>query len=354
MAIAVEAFTAYMNARVRGMKRALMSSAELEVLLDRANAPAMAEALLSSSYEQEMADALTHSEGANAIEEAVTRNLTVTFAKLRRIGSGKQAELVDTFLARWDLSAVKALLRTRHHGLDAQTGASSLVPGPSLPVPLMNELAAQDSMEALVRGLAAWNPKLCRHLLDALPKYLESRDLRVLEESLDRAYFVGNVRLLKQRSDVAAGFIVDLLRTEIDRINLRLVFAPRPADLTPEDVMAWTLPRGYVNTATLREIASAPSPEPAERLLERTPYAGLESGFQHLAETGKFSRLDHQFENAIFERLRRGVQRESIGLAILLLFAWRKYSEVIKIRMIARGTAANLPKDYLREEVVNG
>ena len=77
MAIAVEAFTAYMNARVRGMKRALMSSAELEVLLDRANAPAMAEALLSSSYEQEMADALTHSEGAKTIEEAVTGHLSV-------------------------------------------------------------------------------------------------------------------------------------------------------------------------------------------------------------------------------------------------------------------------------------
>lgn len=354
MALLIESFMAYMSARVRGMKRELLSPTELESLLDRGDPKVMTEVLLASPYEKEMAEALTHASGADAVEDAVTRNLVNTFAKLRRIGAGRHAAFVDIFLARWDLQAVKALLRNRHQGLDAQSGGDSLVPGPSMPVPLMNEFASQDSMEALVRGLAAWNPKLCRHLLDALPKYLETRNLRVLEEALDRGYFVGNVRALSNSTELTAGFMVDLLRTEIDRINLRLVFAPRPAGTSPEDVLAWTLPRGYVAPATLRDIASAPSPDRAVSLLERTPYAGLESGFRQLAETGKFSRLDHQFETAIFERLRRGVQRQSIGLGILLLFAWEKYSEVIKIRMIARGLAANLPKEYLREEVLNG
>lgn len=336
------------------MRRELLSRTELETLLERNDSKAMTDLLLASPYEHEMAEALTHAEGADAVEDAVTRNLVNTFTKLRRIGSGRQAELVDIFLARWDLTAVKALLRNRHHELDAQTGAASLLPGPSLPLPLMNELASQDTMDALVRGLAAWNPRLCRHLVDALPKYLETRNLRVLEEALDYAYFVGNVRALRNRSDAGAAFIVDLLRTEIDRINLRLAFAPRPEGTTAEDVLAWTLPRGYVDSATLRDIATATSPDRAVSVLERTPYAVLESGFAHLSETGKFSRVDHQFERVIFDRLRHAVQRQSIGLAILLLFAWQKYSEVIKVRMIARGLAANLPKDYLREELVHG
>lgn len=354
MALVVNAFTGYMNARVRGMKSGLMSSSDLEAMLEKGDVKAMADLLLSSPYEHEMAESLTSLHGADAIEDAVTRSLVNTFAKLRRVGSGSQSALVDLFLARWDLSAVKSLLRARHQGLDAQTAEGVLLPGPSMHVALLHEFAALDSMESLVRALSAWNSGLCRRLPDALGKYQETRDLRTLEEALDRAFFVNNVRSLSNSPDSGARFIVDLLRAEIDRINLRLLFSPRPEGVTPEDVLAWTLPRGYVGSQILRDVAAAQSPDRAAGLLERTPYAQFESGLLHLAQTGKFSRLDRQFEQAFFERLRRGIQRESIGLAILLLFAWEKYSEVVKLRMIARGLAANLPKDYLREEVLHG
>ena len=76
-------FAAYISARVRGMKSHLMESSDLDALLDSAGPDAMAEILLTSAYESEMAEAMTRYSGADAVEDGATRNLINTFSKLR-------------------------------------------------------------------------------------------------------------------------------------------------------------------------------------------------------------------------------------------------------------------------------
>ncbi len=345
-------FAAYITARVRGMKSTLLSRNELVGMVDHARLDAMGEALLKSPYEDEMAEALTRYQGAEAIEDAVSRNLVNVFAKLKNMCREESAELADIFITRWDLSAIKALLRNRHHGLDAETGASSLVPSPSMPQAVQKELASHDTMDALVRGLSAWNPSLCRGLVEALPVYQETNNLRVLEEALDRNYFVDNVRRLEQFKSDDAKFIQELLRSEIDRINLRRLFEPRAPGSDVEEIMRQMLPKGTLPQDTLREIASANNPQRAAEIVGRTSYGDMAEALQAYAETGKFSYLERQFELRFLDKLKRAVQRQSLGLAILLRYAWLKYNEVMNLRIIAHGLAVHLPKARLEQEVL--
>ncbi len=346
-------FAAYISARVRGMASTLMTRGTLESLLDKGDLKAITEVLLTSPYEVEMAEALTRYEGAEAIEDAVSRNLVNTFARLRRIGRGPYEQWVGIFLSRWDLIAVRALLRNRHHELDAETGAESLVPGPSIPQALMHELASQASMEALVSGLVAWNSKLCGVLAEHLGEYQETRQLAVLEEALDRSYFIGNLRRWSSTRDEDLRFGRMLLKTEIDRINLRIVFAPAAAGETPEDRITHVLPRGLLSNDLLRAIASAPSPERAVTFLENTPYADLTEGIEYYAQTGKFSLLERQFELALLARLRQGSQQLPLGIAVLMRYAWMKYNEVINLRLIAHGIAFQLPAERVAQEMLH-
>ena len=342
----------FINARVRGMKSALLSRSELEGMLDAGRIDQIGETLLKSPYEVELAEALSRYQGADAIEDAVSRNLVATFAKLRAMCRDETAQLAEIFLGRWDLIAVKALLRNRHHGVSGDAAAQSLVPGPSMPQSVQKELSAQDSMDALVRGLAAWNGALCRGLLDALPAYQETKNLRVLEEALDRAYFVRNlVRLDTFRSDDAE-FLKELLRSEIDRINLRRLFEPRAPGVEGEDALREMLPRGRLSDQTLREIASAGTPERAAEVVSRTAYGDMAEGLAVFGQTGKFSSLERQFEVKFMERLRRAMQAQGIGLASLLRYAWLKYNEVMNLRIIAHGLAARLPKARIEQEVL--
>lgn len=345
---------AYINARVRGMKSSLMDASDLDALLDSAGPEAMADLLLTSGYETEMAEALTRYQGADAVEEGVTRNLIATFAKLRRMCRGDLEDLVSIFIGRWDLAGVKSLLRNRHQGLDAETGESSLLPIPSMSPALQMDLASRDSVETLVRGLIAWNSSLCSGMEAKLAEYQESRNLRVLEEALDHSYFVSNVRRLENEKSVDAHFIRDLLRMEIDRINIRRLFEPRAAGVEAEDVLRELLPKGTLGEDALRAIASAASPERAVEALENTSYGDLGGALAAYAQSGIFSRAERAFETAMLDRLRMATQQHALSLAVLMRFAWLKYNEVMNIRMIARGAAVHLPKERVQEELVYG
>ncbi len=106
-------FAAHYNARVHGMKSALFSRAQLEDLLDQEELTLLIEVLLNSPYEKEMAASLSRYEGADAVEDAVSRNLAQTFGRLLKYAQGSFAELARRLFARWDLMAVKTLIRVR-------------------------------------------------------------------------------------------------------------------------------------------------------------------------------------------------------------------------------------------------
>ncbi|PCJ51337.1 MAG: hypothetical protein COA73_17720 [Candidatus Hydrogenedentota bacterium] len=347
-----ETFAAYINARVRGMKSALLSSSDISGLVDSADLKALESALLSSPYENEMAESMSRYEGADAVEDAVSKNLIKTFAKLKRLCAGELGELAGIFLVRFDLISVKSLLRNQHLDLDAETGEQSLFPGPSLTPALMRELASLDSMDALVHGLSGWNAKLCRGLVDKLPEYQDSRNLRVLEDALDRGYFIETVRQLENNESENVVFLRNLLRMEIDRINLRRLFAPRAPGEEVEDVVRELLPKGALPADLIREISSAVSTERAVESLAKSAYGDMENALLVYGQTGKFARLDRAFEIEFMARLKRSTQQHALSISILMLFAWMKYNEVINIRMIARGMAIQLPKSRIEEEMV--
>ncbi|MEK7794722.1 MAG: V-type ATPase subunit [Candidatus Hydrogenedentota bacterium] len=345
------AFGAFISARAHGMKSGLMSRAEIESLIDRGASDGLAEALLSTRYDKEIAEALTRYKGVDAVEDAASRNLVNTFARLRGLARGPYADLVDIFLARWDLVAVKSLLRIRHHEIDAESGQHLFLPGPSMPVALMKELAAQPTMEALVRALVAWAPRMCRPLAEMLPDYQKARDLRVLEEALDRKYFAGNVGRLGGFRDPSAKFLQQLLRMEIDRINLRILLEPRSAEGVAEDLTQRFLPRGRISASVLREAGSG-ARERVIEALERSAYGDLVEEARAAVAAGQYARLDRIFESAFLARLKRAAQQNGIGIAVLMRYAWLKYNEVINLRMIARASDINLPKDRIRQEMM--
>lgn len=346
-------FATFINARARGMKSALLSRGELEAMLDNGRIEQLTDTLLKSPYDTEMSEALARYQGADAVEDAVSRNLVKTFASLKAMCTDASAHVIDVFLSRWDLAAIKTLLRNRHQGISAAETGASIVPSASIPPAVQKELAAQDTMEALVRGLAAWNSKLCRPLLESLPAYQETKSLRVLEDALDRSYFVSNLRRLGGDDSEESKLVQELLRVEIDRINLRRLFEPRPVGGTAEDVIRELLPRGTLSDALLREIAAAGTAERGAEVLSRTPYGSMAEALASFAETGRFSDLERQFELDLLDRLRRAVQRQAIGLASLLRYAWLKYNEVTNLRIIAHGIDARLPKARLEQEILH-
>ena len=103
----------YTCARIHARRGELLAKPRYEEMIQCADVAGVVRCLLAiPSYEKDMAEALLHGEGANAVEEAAGRNLDREFELLTRITRREplRAEAMTYFLHRWDLAAIKSLL----------------------------------------------------------------------------------------------------------------------------------------------------------------------------------------------------------------------------------------------------
>lgn len=348
----IDPLIVYFNARVHGMKRHLFATRTVDEFLDQGDLARFTDALLDSAYRTEMAQALTRYHGADAVEEAVSRNLVATFQTLLGRAQGEFKELVQLFLARWDLVAIKALLRCRHQNVDAATAGTALIPGPRLTPPILADMKELESMESLVRALAAWDRELCGPLLKALPSYQEEENLQILEEALDRAYFAGNAGRLRDAKDSDSQMVREQLQAEIDRINLRTVFQHIETKGELADTLEdRILPEGTLPNGLLRQMAAASDPASAMELLGRTRYSSLVEELYQLLQTGRFSPMERYFERVLMKNVRQSARNNVFGIGVMMDYVWMKYNEVVNLRLVARGLAGNLPAGRVRDEM---
>ena len=215
----------YINARIHARRSELLTKPRYEEMLQCGDAAGIVRCLLGNpSYEKDMAEALLHGEGANAVEEAAGRNLDREFELLTRIVRREplRAEAMMYFLNRWDLAAIKSLLRRGIRGESA--GRFGLVTGPSLPWPVMERYAAQ-GRHARSHGADAGGPVSVTVRQAAAPacspratrNSLAPRRWPPLETALDRRYFerCGDFMWTGPRLAPVRAY----LRLEVDRIN---------------------------------------------------------------------------------------------------------------------------------------
>jgi len=342
----------HMNARVRGMMSELFTHRQLDEMLDKGDVDQLAQVLVESPYKKEIAEALTQRGGADAIELGVSRNLVETYRQLIRVAQGNLHGPVRLFLMRWDLAGIKALLRNRHHGLDAVAGFDSLIPGPTLTVALMNEFAGRSSMEDLISALASWNPALCGPLAASADSYHGEGGLQVLEDALDRNYFVTNARRLGGETDTSSGILRQTLRIEIDRINLRMILQHRQAGGDSGFSHDHLLPSGYLGASVLEAMSGSRDAADAIEHLGGTRYADLAERLASFIQSNRYAPIDRMMELLMIQNLRHLSRERIMTMAILMYYTWLKYNEVVNLRMIARGEARHLPRGRVREEVL--
>ncbi len=334
------------------MMSELFTHQQLDEMLEKGDVDQLAQVLVESPYKKEMAEALTERGGADAIELGVSRNLVETYRRLLRSAQGNLRGPVRLFLMRWDLVGVKALLRNRHHNLDVQTGADSLVPGPTLTVALANEFAGRSTMEDLISALSSWNPTLCGALASAADGYHGEGGLQVLEDALDQNYFVTNARKLSGATDPNSELLRRALKIDIDRINLRMILQHGQTGGDGTLSQDRLLPAGHLSASTLESMAGSRDAADAMEHLGGTRYADLAERLAAFIQTNRYAPIDRMMELLMIQYLGHMSRERIMTMAILMYYSWLKYNEAVNLRMIARGEVRHLPRGRVREEVL--
>ena len=347
---AIDLHIVHFNTHVRAMKSELLSRNLLEGLLDKNDLDVSIEVLLNSSYAEEMRDALTEYNGAEAIERAVSRNLIKILRILLNRSEGNFRKLVELFLLRWDLASIKLLLRNKYPGALSGDDKSLPIPGPILTDSEFEDMNASQSFSDLVTKLILWNPDMCSILNKQSPNQDNTRGPGYFEDALDRSYFLNLSKVLNQSRNENALILFNAFQMEIDRLNLRILL--QNAGEKSLDISEHILPFGSLPPIRLKRIIEAENVAQAIEPLIGTPYQELVEFVYQYMQTRRFSPLDRMIEHTMIRRHKRVARQHVLTIAVLISYVWLKYNEVTNLKLITRGQAQQLPRGRVREELI--
>ncbi len=341
----------YLDARISARRSALIAPDVFEEMLSYKDVSLVIKHLLSSPYEHDMAEALIKHQGSDAVEAGIGLHMESLFKELHDLAyylPGQHKDLVY-FLHRWDLIAIKTLLRRAACG--KVVALIDLCTGPSLSWPLVHQLAEISNIEELAIRLQQMFPMLCRPFNNIVKAGFDTPQslLELLESALDRTYFKRFTEIIPQNNTQKV--IRQYLSIEIDRINIRAVLNEVNRHSRSAEPFQW-LPGGLLSQKTLDAMLASGSIESALFLLEATPYRSIHQVFYQIIQQGRFSGLDRKFETIMIDKLQNLILRYPFSGALFMHYLWRKWVEGANLRILARGIEAHLPVGRIREELV--
>ncbi len=333
----------YINARVKGMRARLLPPGRLEELLGVPNLEGFVQALSNTPYGPELQEALTRYHGLRAVDEAIMQHFQKTVRRVLSFADGKPRQLLDVLLAKWDVHNLRIVLRAKHAGHPPEVAEQSLVPAAQLTEVRLKELLRQPDVPAVVSTLATWEHPLAGALAEVVGAYQESRELLVLEQALDRAYYHWALRVTQSRGHDNT-VVREVLQTQIDHTNIKTAFKLQQLpNLAPEERERFFLEGGRV--VSRKVFAHLADPETREFGLREVRAQGI------LVEGNTPAEVERSLDEQLERRMADLYLGDPLGVDVVVGFLTMLAAEVRNLRLIARSKALGLPRDLVRREM---
>jgi V/A-type H+-transporting ATPase subunit C len=346
----------YLNARVRGMSTSLLTRDFYEQALGATADNVLVDTLLASPYGPELQEALaarTAESSTVAVETAIRTNARKTFTRLLSIAPPGPRRLIAIQLNRWDVANVLALIRGRLSGAGPAEVLSSVLPIGELDDVQLGELAAETDVRNLADALTSWKHAFAFALRRAIFECPRQDDPAALEAALYHAYFRWALAQLRP-DDPQEGLLREILCRQVDLVNvlaaLELV-RDRERGIAREKNPP--IPRGRLAPKALKELSDSDTLEAGFETLEGTYFSpGIERGILGYGQARSLAVMERFLEAIVVQYACRLFRRDMLSLAVPLGFVWRKYSELVNLRMLVRGGAYRMPANAIREGMV--
>jgi len=343
----------YINARMRGMKSRLLTRRELEDLIFKPDLESLASELEKTPYHTEILEARSRHGGILCIECALRENFASTFRKIQKIaGHGEAGQYIAIFLHRWDVQNIKTILRGKNIHATSDEIIDTIIPAGELDEATFAELVKQPDARAVIDLLASWKIPYSAPLTRSYPAFAKSGDLAILENALDKFYYLDALESVSAET-YNNRLIREVLQTEIDVMNIRTILRTIRDHVDAGEAAGLFLEGGRVfDTKALSRLAALHSTEDLVHELEPTPYHML-AGVAGTALNGqKISVFEKELEKYLIKKGVDSFAKDPLSVASLIGYFWAKYNEMTNIRIIARCKTADVPDDFLKEELV--
>jgi vacuolar-type H+-ATPase subunit C/Vma6 len=342
----VQASYDYLNARAKALKAKLFPADTLRQLSRSDDLAALVEALAAAPAYAADIRIGDLPETAAGCEAALLRGLSSTLRRLWKQADDEVRRWLEVWLAPWDLANLHAVFRAWRN----QIPPAVLVPWwnatGTLTLETLNQLAASDTVDAMVRRLAGKGGLWAEIAL--ILRRVASEPERHVEDALVQGWAQWAVRSIEIGGSDADTFGA-FFACEIDGRNVRT--ALRLAR-DGGGASAPFLPGGArLAGADWLRVAGQTKLEGALALLATTPFAEATAG-RPVDREIKLEEIDRGIRAFVLDRFVELYRRsDPLGIGVLLHFVKLKANEIDNLRLIAYGLERRLPGGLIEEQL---
>jgi len=349
----------YGNARLRAMKSRLLPRRELDTLVETGSLQGLISALTKTAYRKPVEAALARTSGMVCVAEALRHDLVDTLGKVRKFFDGQVGEMVAILLRIYDIHNLKTIFR----GLSKQamTGEvlSTLLPIGELKDDVLSELASVPSPRAAIDMLVSLGLPFARPLLKLRAEH-PGAGVPEMELALDQWFFKQTYAYL-QGIHHTGNVLYSAMNLEADLINLltilRFAHAPGERKFLNEWFHTDKLDHlfvgpGNLSFVSLSHAGNQITVNAAVETLGKTQYeAPLKTGVRAYTHSVLLSDIEKQLKRFRLAWMSKQIDKDPLGIGVLLGYQALKVNEVSNIRWIAQGINLGLKPEAIRKEL---
>ncbi|MCX7832197.1 MAG: ATP synthase A1 subunit C [Actinobacteria bacterium] len=345
----------YENARLRSLKRDLLSKEYYDRLLESDTPEEMVNIFSETVYGSDISAAVINDPGYRGIENGLKENLARSFSKIVSFFSSENKYLAETMLGRYDIWNIKAIIRGKHIGASYEEIIEAVMPAGELTEPLLRALVEALDIKNVIDLLTIWGFAYSRPLRDAYPEYHSSGKLLPLELSLDFAFYERSLKLLDEhKNDFDAMLLSEFIRQEIDFVNIMTAIRLSSEKTSPEDGEKFFVPGGRkFPLKKFKDAVRLSDPEMIISVLSDTPYSkAAQEGLKRYLQTGYVSAFQRALEEFIVRQATKLFLADPLSSAMLIAYFYAKHNEVTNLRIIVRGKSVGMNEEEIREAMI--
>jgi len=343
----------YSNARVKAMTSRLLEKGTFDDLLAAADFGRAVSVLDDSDYGDDIEEAIIEGYRPTNIDRAFNRNLARNFTKIKEFFIGRPQELVNALLSRWDLFNLKTILRGMSALVPKAEILRNLAPIGALDLVVLGEIADQPdlraALDAIVMFSQQWWIPYGQAITPHMAEFMRERDLSILETALDRLHY-GKVARMVRGGDSNSTLARKVVEMEVDSINIATLVRICGLELEESRAEDYYVPGGTIAKEEFARLMGLGQPEKVAEALDKTPYAGaLHKSAEQFEEKGEPVFQDELEKYVIKECL--SISEDPLGIGVIIKYMWKKYLEVVNLRIIIRGKSIGLIESQIRQEL---
>jgi vacuolar-type H+-ATPase subunit C/Vma6 len=205
----------------------------------------------------------------------------------------------------------------------------------------------------LADALTTWKHAFAFALRRAIRECPRQEDPAALETALYRGWFHWALSELVAE-DPRHRPVREMLRRQIDLVNVMAALElVRDRERGEAREAIEPIPGGRIPERALSKVADCRTLEAAFEALVGTSFSpGIERGILAYGQASSLAVMERFLETTVVEYGCRLFRMDMLSIAVPIGFIWRKYSELVNLRMLARGAAYRMPANAVREGMV--